>query len=67
MELEVIERLANEAGIGNLKNPPVLAHLENGMIGWKRPPGLTYFGNSVVSFANLIEKHLAHQDPVNED
>lgn len=56
MDIKKIEELASQSGIGELYENPKMTHCIDGRIIFIRSGELTYFGESVVNFANLIEK-----------
>jgi len=56
MDIDVIKKLADEAGLWNMYERPQLQMISEDMMGLVIPGKLTPYGESVVKFANLIEE-----------
>lgn len=55
MDIDVIKKLADEAGLGNMYERPKLQMISEDAMGFVRTGKLTTYGESIVKFANLVE------------
>ena len=56
MDIDIIKKLADEAGLGDMYERPKLQPIGNNTMSFVSSGKLTPFGESMVKFADLVEE-----------